>query len=187
MYAVVVVSNGSAMTSSNATLMVNLVPVALPDAFNRLAGPPFTIRIADVLANDFDLDGDSLTINGLSETSANGALVDRDETSIYYTPATTNIDATDQFSYTISDGRGGVASATVTIRFAHPLRLSGAMGSEGLTVLATEGVAGVTDLLQVATNLATPTSWETVATNVPATNGPVRFVDPAATDAPSRY
>ena len=44
-----------------------------------------------MLANDFDQDGDTLTIIGLSETSANGAVVVRDATFIYYTPPATNI------------------------------------------------------------------------------------------------
>jgi Cadherin-like domain len=105
-YAVVVSNTSGAVTTSNATLVVNHIPVALPDTFNRLIGLPFTIRIADVLANDSDLDGDPLTIIGLSENSANGALVDRDTTFIYYTPPETNTNALDQFTYTISDGRG---------------------------------------------------------------------------------
>src|ERR1044071_6060756 len=41
----VIVSNGSATTSSNATLVVNHVPVGASDHFNRLADFPFTIRI----------------------------------------------------------------------------------------------------------------------------------------------
>jgi len=53
-----------------------------------------------VLANDFDPDGDTLTIIGLSETSANGAPVDRDALLIYYTPPATNSNPTDQFTYT---------------------------------------------------------------------------------------
>ena len=96
----VIVNNGSVTTSFNATLAVNQVPVAVPDTFNRLAGSPFMVRIADLLDNDFDSDGDTLTIIGLSETSANGALVDRDALLIYYTPPATNSNPTDQFTYT---------------------------------------------------------------------------------------
>jgi hypothetical protein len=70
--------------------------------------------------------------------------VDRDATFIYYTPPATNNNATDQFIYTISDGRGGIASAPVMIRFAQRLNLSGVFGSEGFTVLSVDGVGGVT-------------------------------------------
>jgi hypothetical protein len=185
-YAVTVTSASGIITSSNATLVVNGVPVTVPDTVNRLGGSPFTIRIADVLANDFDPDGGPLTIIGLSENSANGALVDRDTTFIYYTPSETNAAVGDQFTYTISDGRGGVASATVTIRFARLLSLEGFLGSQGFTVRSTAGVAGVTYLLQASTNLATPISWETIATNVPATSGTIEFVDPM-TNIRTRY
>jgi hypothetical protein len=174
------------VTSSNATLVVNRVPVALPDAFNRLIGLPFTIRIADVLANDLDLDGDPLTIIGLSENSANGALVDRDTTFIYYTPQT-NASATDRFTYTIADSRGGVASATVTIQFPPPPSLAGLVGSNSFTVFCAPGVEGVTYLLQVTTSLSTPISWETIATNVATASYIIEFVDPAATNIHARY
>jgi len=69
--------------------------------------------LADLLANDSDPDGDTMTIVGLSETSTNGALMDRDTTFIYYTPRETNTGVGDQFAYTVSDGRGGLASTTV--------------------------------------------------------------------------
>ena len=186
-YAVTVSNAWGKITSSNATLVVNRVPVTVPDSFNRLVGLPLTIRIADVLANDFDLDGDPLTIIGLSENSANGALVDRDTTFIYYTPPESNVTAADQFTYTISDGRGGIAKATVTIRFASPLRLTGFIGPDGFIVRSTTSVAGVTYLLQATTNLATPISWETIATNVPATSGTIEFVDPRTTNIRNRY
>jgi len=140
-----------------------------------------------VLANDFDQDGDTLTIIGLSETSANGAVVDRDATFIYYTPPAMDSNPTDQFIYTISDGRGGVASATVMIRFAQPLNLMGSFGSEGFAVLSLDAVGGVTYLLQVTTNLATQTAWETIATNLAVTNGLIQFFDPRATDVPARF
>src|SRR5438034_11602939 len=53
--------------------------------------------LADLLANDSDPDGDTMTIVGLSETSTNGALMDRDTTFIYYTPRETNTGVGDQF------------------------------------------------------------------------------------------
>jgi hypothetical protein len=45
----------------------------------------------------------------------------------------------------------------------------------------------VTYLLQVTINLATPTAWETIATNLAVTNGLIQFVDPRATDVPARF
>jgi len=45
----------------------------------------------------------------------------------------------------------------------------------------------VTYLLQVTTNLATPTVWDTIMTNLAVTNGLIQFVDPWATDVPARF
>ena len=183
----VVVNNGSLATSSNATLTVNHVPVTVADAFNRLANTPLVIPIANVLGNDTDGDSDPLTLTGLSETSTNGALMDHDDFLIYYTPAVTNGNVADQFTYTVSDGRGGTATGTVTVRVVYPLNLTGSLGGGGFTLLAAEGVAGATYWLQTSTNLALPNSWATIATNVPATNGPLQFIDPSATNGPMRF
>lgn len=183
----VVVNNGSLSISSNATLTVNHPPATVADVFNRLADVAFTIPIVNVLNNDTDVDGDTLSLAGLSETSTNGALMDRDDFFIYYTPAVTNGNVPDQFTYTVSDGRGGTASGTVTVRVVYPLNLSGSLGGGGFTLMAAEGVAGVTYWLQSATNLALPDSWETIATNVPLTNGPVQFIDASATNGPMRF
>jgi len=65
-----------------------------------------------VLYNDSDPDGDPLTITGYTQ-GANGS-VSQSSNSLSYTP---NADyfGTDNFSYTISDGKGGTASASVNI------------------------------------------------------------------------
>src|SRR5207249_4848172 len=65
-----------------------------------------------VLANDSDPDGDPLTITGAS-APAHGTAV-ASATNITYTPAAGFL-GTDSFTYSISDGRGGVASARVTV------------------------------------------------------------------------
>jgi hypothetical protein len=61
------------------------------------------------------------------------------------------------------------------------------MGLEGFSVQSTQGVSGVTYLLQVATNLATSTAWTTVATNVAVTNGLIQFTVPQVTNVRARY
>ncbi len=66
----------------------------------------------DVLANDEDVDADTLTITGVTQ-GANGA-VTFTATGVSYTP---NADffGSDTFTYTISDGNGGTDSATVNV------------------------------------------------------------------------
>ncbi|MHC1765230.1 MAG: Ig-like domain-containing protein [Verrucomicrobiia bacterium] len=121
---------------------VNDAPVAIDDQTQTSRRNPVTIY---VLANDSDVDGDALTITSVS-TPANGtAVISSGGTSITYTPATT-ITAPDVFSYTISDGHGGTATAQTTVS------PSGASGNQ-LPVAnpdvypATAGVATPMDVL----------------------------------------
>ncbi|MEA3239624.1 MAG: Ig-like domain-containing protein, partial [Candidatus Bipolaricaulota bacterium] len=88
---------------------VNDPPVAQDDSVATNEDTPVTIR---VLANDADLDGDSLVIQS-STKPLHGATV-RSGTNIIYTP-TPKFNGTDTFTYTIADGKGGTATATVTV------------------------------------------------------------------------
>jgi hypothetical protein len=84
-------------------------PTATNDSASTSPSTPVTI---DVLANDSDSDGDTLTIIG-STTPAHGT-ASCTATQCQYTPAD-GFTGTDSFQYTISDGHGGVATATVTV------------------------------------------------------------------------
>lgn len=69
----------------------------------------------DVLANDTDPDGDPLTLTACS-VSAQGVVVLLDGNKCKYThPDPGNWTTPDTFTYTVSDGRGGTATATVTL------------------------------------------------------------------------
>jgi VCBS repeat-containing protein len=66
----------------------------------------------DVLANDNDPDGDTITINSVSDPS-NGT-ASTDGTQVFYTPDPDFADS-DSFTYTISDGNAGTDTATVNV------------------------------------------------------------------------
>jgi len=90
-------------------------PVAVDDTAavleNSLANP------IDVLANDSDADGDPLIITAVSQP-AHGSVFSAAK-SLSYTPATGYL-GEDSFTYTISDGRGGSATATVHVTVGTP-------------------------------------------------------------------
>jgi hypothetical protein len=65
-----------------------------------------------VLANDSDPDGDNLTI--ISVKQPQYGVSSQDDSYVYYTPNASYL-GPDSFTYTISDGFGGTASATVFI------------------------------------------------------------------------
>ncbi|QLI81006.1 retention module-containing protein [Chitinibacter fontanus] len=71
------------------------------------------IPAARLLGNDVDPDGDPLTITGVGP-AANGTIVLNADGSLTYTP-NANFNGTDSFTYTVTDGKGGFSTATVTI------------------------------------------------------------------------
>ncbi|MHC4294513.1 MAG: Ig-like domain-containing protein, partial [Planctomycetota bacterium] len=66
--------------------------------------------------NDFDVDGDSLTIASFTQP-AHGTVGQSGDGSFIFTPDP-NWNGTDSFTYTVSDGAGGSASGTVSIMIA---------------------------------------------------------------------
>ncbi|MBK7890751.1 MAG: DUF2341 domain-containing protein [Bdellovibrionales bacterium] len=89
-------------------------PDAVDDSINVTNFSAVTIP---VLANDTDANGDTLTITSFTAPSAGTAV--RVGQTIRYTP-TQDFPATDSFTYTISDGRGGTDTATVTVNYQIP-------------------------------------------------------------------
>ncbi len=90
---------------------VNDAPVAVNDL---AATPEDTATTVNVLANDSDLDGDTLTVTGATVPAAQGTVAVNPDGTLLYTPAT-NFNGTATITYTISDGNGGSATATVTV------------------------------------------------------------------------
>jgi len=84
-------------------------PLAVDDSDTTPADTPVTI---DVLDNDSDIDGDTLTIDSVTQ-GTNGSVINNDS-DVTYTP-NPGFTGTDSFTYTISDGNGGTDMATVTV------------------------------------------------------------------------
>ncbi|TEU16204.1 MAG: tandem-95 repeat protein [Dehalococcoidia bacterium] len=88
---------------------VNDPPVAVNDSAITDEDTPVII---DVLDNDSDVDGDTLTVDSVTQ-GANGSVINNGG-NVTYTPAL-NFTGIDSFTYTISDGNGGTDTATVTV------------------------------------------------------------------------
>ena len=84
-------------------------PVAVNDSATTPADTPVTI---DVLDNDSDMDGDTLTVDSVTQ-GTNGSVTNNGN-DVTYTPDPI-FTGTDSFTYTISDGNGGTDTATVTV------------------------------------------------------------------------
>jgi len=99
---------------STAQVAVTVTPTNdAPYAVNDAATAPEEELInIDVLANDSDLDGDTLSV--ISATALNGAVIIESDNTISYI-SNVDFNGIDTVTYTISDGNGGTATAEVTV------------------------------------------------------------------------
>ncbi len=93
-------------------ISVNDVPYAKPNSFILNEDTMLNFTIQDLLNNDFDADGDVLTITGFTQPSK-GSLV-LVGNAFTYTPSL-NFFGMTSFNYTISDGNGGTDSTIVML------------------------------------------------------------------------
>ena len=104
------ITSGSVSVNIEQVTSVNQPPKAVNDTATTTAGKAVTI--SNVLANDTDPDGNTLTVTA-NTNPANGT-VTRSGSSFTYTPKA-GFTGTDTFTYAVSDGKGGTATGTVTI------------------------------------------------------------------------
>lgn len=108
---------GSATASVSVTVndaaSANRAPIANDDHGVALKGYDIDI---DVLANDSDPDGDPLTVTEVRHTGPGNATVTINANNTVHYQSIRGFSGDDFFEYTISDGRGGTATATVNVR-----------------------------------------------------------------------
>ncbi len=102
----------------NATVTINVeaindTPVANDDSYSTAEDTPITESVPGVLANDSDVDGDSLSVNLLTSPS-NGSLTQSADGSFTYTPDA-NFSGTDSYTYEACDQSNACDFATVVI------------------------------------------------------------------------
>jgi hypothetical protein len=88
----------------------NRAPAPVADAARTGRDAPVDV---DVLGNDHDPDGDALAVESLTQPQHGTAAI-QPSGRIRYTPAS-GYEGGDAFTYTVRDGRGGTASAGVTL------------------------------------------------------------------------
>ena len=87
-------------------------PAAIPD-FPTVVQGSGPVRI-NVLANDTDPDGDTLTVAGIRQGTSGKVAITSDHKAVTYDPNGSFI-GTDAFIYSVTDGRGQVSFATVDV------------------------------------------------------------------------
>jgi hypothetical protein len=91
----------------------NDAPAPATDRLSVTEDNALTIDSLDILANDSDPDGDSLTITRATEANHGTVVLGRDG-SVIYTPAA-DYCGPDSFIYVVSDGKGGQKPAAVRL------------------------------------------------------------------------
>ena len=121
---------------------INDAPVAVDDVFS---GDEDAMISGNVLTNDDDIDGDTLSAIPATITTSNGATVNLSTDGNFTYRGAANWNGTDSFSYTITDGNGGTATATATVDVApidelpvdilHAQIQAGINGSDGVNAV----------------------------------------------------
>jgi VCBS repeat-containing protein len=146
---------GGLCDTASVTITVNPInddPVAVDDSEHANFNTALAI---DVLSNDSDIDGDNLTItlvdnptvkSGTASINNNGTPGDPTDDFIDYTPADgyfSNPGDPDSFTYTIDDGNGGTAIATVQVDVnGPPMAVDDAYSTDEDQILIVPGLPG---------------------------------------------
>lgn len=92
---------------------VNDDPVAEDDSYSVSRLGTLALAASDLLTNDSDVDGDTLSIESIGAASNGYAFLGINGTVYYF--ANGNFTGADAFSYTVADSNGGTDTAMVTI------------------------------------------------------------------------
>ena len=158
------------------TTPINQAPKAVADSATVDYGQ--SVRI-NVLSNDSDPDNDTLTVQSFTNP-AHGTVSKDSQNVLTYTPAI-GFSGADSFTYTISDGKGHTAVATVNLIVNAPP--NGAPTAVADTATTTYGTQ-VT--IQVLSNDTDPDNdLLTLIDSTNGTNGTVSFSDSAITYKPN--
>jgi hypothetical protein len=100
-------------------VLLNDPPLPQKDLILMPSNAPVTIRIADLLANDLDLESDFMSLALTSSNTLRGGTVTLSGQTIIYTPPMQPTGAgSDSFSYLITDGYGATTLSRVVLALA---------------------------------------------------------------------
>ena len=155
--------DGEQVTELNVANITNHTPVIQTNASAvAIQNQPLMLSLEPLAAVANDPDGDLLTVSAADLVSTNGGTVSLRSTNLIYLPAT-NYTGADRFSYTISDGRGGLATNGVMLTVLSPGALAptvvyGPVVAGGQFRVRFAGAPGITYTIESSDHLAVP-SW----------------------------
>ena len=115
--------------------VVNLAPVAYADLYSGVFNKPIS---GNVLSNDWDPDGDALSVTAQAMTTAKGGTVMLQADGAFTYKPSFGFTGTDSFAYSVDDGFGGSATGIASLSYSPPYgSMQGTAGIDRLT--GTEG------------------------------------------------
>ena len=105
--------NGLLYDTAEIAVRMNDAPNTSGDSASTSEDTAVTVLASTLLANDSDIDGDTLSISGVSN-AVNGAVALNGDGNVVFTPAA-DFNGAATFDYTVSDGNGGTATQTVSV------------------------------------------------------------------------
>ena len=153
-------------------LVVNHAPTANNASYSRGSVNSWQIAVPNLLTNAADADGDPLTLSSVG-TSTNGVTLTI--AGGYVTYVNTNL-VNDQFAYTVADGNGGSATATVTLVAAPFVSGQNASVTVSGSTATVEfaGIPGYKYEVERSTNLV---NWVNILTTNTPSNGAFSVTD----------
>ncbi|MEY2408618.1 MAG: acid phosphatase type 7 [Verrucomicrobiota bacterium] len=183
----VVVGNTNSVVSALATLVINHPPSAPTVAVQR-AVPCGVKLLAEQLLGS-DIDGDVTELHLVGPASAGGGSVTRVGRWVVYAPPNL-LPESDSFSYQLTDGRGGAATASVSVTIGTDNGPSANVVVEDLNNgslrLRCSGIPGRPYFLQYTTVLSNP-SWQPLAGAAADAQGAFEFIDTPPPGTPRFY
>ncbi|WP_341913931.1 tandem-95 repeat protein [Ferrovibrio terrae] len=112
------VGDGQAFDPAPNTMTINIAavndkPVAGNDSFTFAEDAPLQLTASQLLANDSDIEGNTLSILAVSNAT-NGTVAKNAQGVVTFTP-TANYNGPASFKYVASDGQGGLTTGTVNL------------------------------------------------------------------------
>lgn len=168
----------------------NNAPVAQDITLGVSQGGNGTLAILGGKHAPSDADGDTLTVSLPSATTANGAAVSTDGSSITVNySGVPSFTGTDSFNYTVSDGFGGTVTKTITVAVSAGGTAPNIISVTGPAPNITVNFAGIPDstyAIERATSASGP--WTEIAASVrTGTNGLGSHTDSSAPETTAFY
>ena len=183
-------SHAGSTNSPAFTQTVYVATSAVDDTLGALKNTNTTVAASVLTANDLFAPTYTVTITNVTYTGGHGGAVSLAGTNVIYTAAT-NYTGSDVFTYTITDGHGGVSVGTVAVNVresggSSPSPIGGIVVEGGKVKLTFHGVPNRTYRVQFTPIIGTP-DWQDLGPATATRTGVITYEDtpPGGTD--TRY